>query len=62
MFEAPIGSQAAGASFKGAWTLDDVKEEWITQIEDEHPARAYIITAQVGILHEVVARRKGAVP
>ena len=37
MFEAPIGSQAAGASFKDAWTLDDVKEEWVIQIEDEHP-------------------------
>ena len=45
MFEAPIGSQAAGASFKDAWTLDDVKEEWVTQIEDEHPALAHIITA-----------------
>ena len=45
MFEAPIGSQAAGASFKDAWTLDDVKEEWVTQIEEEHPALAHIITA-----------------
>ena len=45
MFEAPIGSQAAGASFKDAWTLDDVKEEWVIQIEDEHPALAHIITA-----------------
>ena len=45
MFEAPIGSRAAGAAFKDAWTLDDVKEEWVTQIEDDHPALAHIITA-----------------
>ena len=55
-FEAPAGSQATGASFKDAWTRDDVKEEWVTQIEDEHPALAHIITA-AGKAHSEVCRR-----
>ena len=45
IFEAPIGSRAAGASFRDAWTLDDVKEEWVSQIADAHPALAYSITS-----------------
>ena len=45
MFEAPIGSRAAGAAFKDAWTLDDVKQEWVEQIEDDQPALAYMITS-----------------
>lgn len=27
-YEAPVGSQAAGAQFKDAWTLEDTKEAW----------------------------------
>ena len=45
IFEAPIGSRAAGASFRDAWTLDDVKEEWVTQIADAHPALAHSIVS-----------------
>ena len=49
IFEAPIGSRAAGASFRDAWTLDDVKEEWVARISEEHPALAYsIISAGKG--------------
>ena len=49
IFEAPIGSRAAGSSFIDAWTLDDVKEEWVARISDEHPALAYsIISAGKG--------------
>ena len=37
-YSAPIGSQAAGAAFKDAWTLDDVKEEEHGLISDINPA------------------------
>ena len=37
-YSAPIGSQAAGAAFKDAWTLDDVKEEEHGLIADINPA------------------------
>ena len=37
-FEAPIGSKAAGAAFKDAWTLSDLDIAWMGLIADEHPA------------------------
>ena len=37
-YSAPIGSQASGAAFKDAWTLDDVKEEEHGLISDINPA------------------------
>ena len=36
-YSAPLGSQAAGAMFKDAWTLDDVKEE-------DNPGQGYLVT------------------
>ncbi len=33
-YSAPIGSEAAGASFKDAWTLDDIDEAWHGEIAD----------------------------
>lgn len=30
-YSAPIGSEAAGASFKDAWTLDDIDEAWLAR-------------------------------
>ena len=37
MFSAPIGSEAAGASFKDAWTLNDVDVAWLGLIAEAHP-------------------------
>ena len=37
MFSAPIGSEAAGASFKDAWTLEDVDLAWLGLIAEAHP-------------------------
>ena len=44
-YRAPVGSVAAGAAFKDAWTLDDVKEEWVDEIEERNPALHYAIRA-----------------
>ena len=44
-YEAPIGSQAAGAEFKDAWTFEDTKEAWWGLIADEHPAIYKVIDA-----------------
>ena len=37
-YKAPIGSKAAGAQFKDAWTFEDTKAAWWGLIADEHPA------------------------
>lgn len=44
-YEAPIGSEAAGASFKDAWTLEDTDEVWWGEIADKHPALYKVIDA-----------------
>ena len=44
-YQAPIGSQAAGAEFKDAWTFEDTKEAWWGLIADEHPAIYKVIDA-----------------
>ena len=44
-YSAPVGSIAANAQFKDAWTLDDVKEEWVDEIEERSPALHYAIRA-----------------
>ena len=44
-YEAPVGSKAAGAAFKDAWTLSDLDVAWMGLIADEHPAIAYILDA-----------------
>ena len=49
-YEAPIGSEAAGAMFKDAWTLDDVDIAWIGLIADKEPALASIIDS-AGLAH-----------
>ena len=49
-WSAPVGSKAAGAAFKDAWTLDDVKEEWVDEIEEAAPALHHIIIA-AGFTH-----------
>ncbi len=49
-YEAPIGSEAAGAAFKDAWTLDDVDIAWIGILADKEPALASIIES-AGLSH-----------
>ena len=44
-YEAPIGSQAAGASFKDAWTLDDVDVHEHGELADRDPAAYSVIEA-----------------
>lgn len=48
-YQAPIGSKAAGAEFKDAWTLEDIKEAWWGLIADEHPALYKVIDAAGGV-------------
>lgn len=49
-YEAPIGSQAAGAAFKDTWTLSDLDVAWTGYIADEHPAVAYLLSG-AGMCH-----------
>ena len=44
-YEAPIGSRAAGASFKDAWTLDDVDVHEHGELADRKPAAYSVIEA-----------------
>ncbi len=44
-YEAPIGSKAAGAAFKDAWTLDDVDVCEHGELADRNPAAASVIEA-----------------
>ena len=44
-YSAPIGSKAAGAAFKDAWTLDDIDLAWLGQIAERHPSLAAVINA-----------------
>ena len=44
-YEAPIGSQAAGAAFKDAWTLDDVDVCEHGELADRNPAAHSVIEA-----------------
>ena len=49
-YEAPIGSQAAGAAFKDTWTLDDVDMAWHGEVADRDPA-LYSMIATAGLCH-----------
>ena len=44
-YEAPVGSQAAGAAFKDAWTLSDLDVAWMGLIADEQPGMYAVIEA-----------------
>ena len=44
-YEAPVGSKAAGAAFKDAWTLSDLNVAWMGLIADEQPAIARLLDA-----------------
>ena len=45
VYEAPIGSKAAGAAFKDAWTLDDVDIHEHGELADRDPAAYSVIEA-----------------
>ena len=49
-YAAPIGSKAAGAAFKDTWSLDDVKREWVEDIEADNTATWSVVTA-AGFVH-----------
>ena len=49
-YEAPVGSKAAGAAFKDAWTLDDLDVAWMGLIADEQPAIANLLHT-AGLTH-----------
>jgi len=50
MYSAPVGSKAAGASFKDMWTWEDVDEHYLDALADNFPALAKYI-ASVGAVH-----------
>ena len=49
-YEAPIGSQAAGAAFKDTWTLSDLDVAWLGLVADQRPAIYQLLTA-AGLTH-----------
>ncbi len=42
-YEAPVGSRAAGASFKDTWTLSDLDVAWMGLIAEEHASIAKLL-------------------
>ena len=42
-YAAPLDSEARGAEFKDVWTLSDMKEEWIDEIEIRLPSLFHLI-------------------
>ena len=50
MYSAPVGSKAAGASFKDMWTWKDVDEYYLDTLADQFPALARYI-ANIGVIH-----------
>jgi site-specific DNA-methyltransferase (adenine-specific) len=50
MYSAPVGSKAAGSSFKDMWTWEDVNEEYLNSLAENYPALSSFI-ASVGSIH-----------
>ena len=42
-YSAPLNSEASGAEFSDVWTLSDMKEEWVDEIEVRMPALYHLI-------------------
>ncbi len=42
-YAAPLDTEARGAEFDDVWTLDDMKEEWIEEIEIRRPSLFHLI-------------------
>jgi len=51
MYSAPIGSKAAGVSFKDMWTWDDVNKAYLETLAEKYPALTTFI-ASVGVIHD----------
>ena len=49
-YSAPVGSKAAGASFKDMWTWEDVNEEYLNTLAKNYPALTAFI-ASIGAIH-----------
>ena len=49
-YSAPIGSKAAGSSFKDMWTWQDVNEEYLNTLAENYPALTEFI-ASAGVMH-----------
>ena len=50
MYSAPVGSKAAGASFKDMWTWQDVDEYYLDTLADQFPVLTRYI-ADIGVIH-----------
>ncbi|GHT65740.1 hypothetical protein FACS189452_00410 [Bacteroidia bacterium] len=50
VYSAPIGSKAAGSSFKDMWTWQDVNEAYLETLARKYPALTKFI-ASVGVIH-----------
>lgn len=49
-YEAPIGSEAAGAAFKDTWTLSDIDEAWHGEVAERQPG-LYAACDAAGAIH-----------
>ena len=50
MYSAPVGSKAAGTSFKDMWTWNDVNEAYLETLAEKYPALTMFI-ATIGEIH-----------
>jgi DNA modification methylase len=50
MYSAPVGSKAAGSSFKDMWTWDDVNEGYLETLSQKYPALTKFIST-IGEMH-----------
>lgn len=48
-YAAPIGSEAAGASYKDAWKLTDVHDAWHGEMAEQQPAPDSILSLSPGL-------------
>jgi site-specific DNA-methyltransferase (adenine-specific) len=50
MYSAPVGSKAAGSSFKDMWEWKDINEAYLEKLTEKYPALSKFITT-IGSLH-----------
>jgi site-specific DNA-methyltransferase (adenine-specific) len=50
MYSAPVGTKAAGASFKDMWTWDDINEAYLDKLVDKYPHLVSFIQS-IGTMH-----------
>ena len=46
-YAAALGTKAAGAVFKDTWSLDDVKREWVEDLQDNTATWSAITAAYI---------------